>query len=553
MRTVERILADKHEILGRVLFLDLFREKTELVSSQKEYNERRVIASRINIELSDDQLKNYFSSFGTVENFFLIPGNDCNLSIKTAQIVFKNLKVAKAVRSVKNHRIGRYKFYVKRLSSQERKNQNQMDSGYSQQQRTQFTDQGRNHEDSGSQYTQSRQQQFHQNRDTESRKVPTQQDRFLRKQDHPSGPGIQSRYLQGPKGGGREKGTRFGELVSSQHPKSINIRSAKTLSEKTRKITNNRQDQHPLDPGPEGNRNDIPYQWRINPKYDRRIPNETFQPGHLGPYKGGQRLEHSQQHSQNHSWDNNRPLSMRSKSPWSNNSNLMNPSSPLDRNIGPYHSSSLNKLNNPGTFETFEATPRHANTNNSRSLVPRFTNQQQASVFNQPGSLEIINQNSNTIPENGGQSLTLPRTYTTDPSPITHPRIQNTSLLDLLDVPYRPSQGASDSRQQRDSPEDPYIGHQTYPATSSNFIYSQQQPMMRLHRIYPISKQVKTVLEEMNQMDLHSSLRILVYSHHVQRNHKMSNIRINHPKLVSVVQSARKSTMGIKYVQKLSF
>lgn len=54
MRTVERILADKHEILGRVLFLDLFREKTELVSSQKEYNERRVIASRINIELSDD-------------------------------------------------------------------------------------------------------------------------------------------------------------------------------------------------------------------------------------------------------------------------------------------------------------------------------------------------------------------------------------------------------------------------------------------------------------------------------------------------------------------
>jgi len=96
---VERILAQKHEILGRTLFIDFYREKKELITSQKEYNERRVVAARIDIDLHNDQIRSYFETFGEIENFFLIPGNDCNKSIKTAQIVFKEKRIAKLIRS----------------------------------------------------------------------------------------------------------------------------------------------------------------------------------------------------------------------------------------------------------------------------------------------------------------------------------------------------------------------------------------------------------------------------------------------------------------------
>jgi hypothetical protein len=191
METVERVLSQRHEILGRVLFLDLFREKNELISSQKEYNVRRVIASRIDIGLPDTQLKKYFESFGTVENFFLIPGNDCNKSIKTAQVVFKEQKIAKKVRSVKNHRIGRFKFYVKRMSSQDKTAQNQMDSGAGNQPSQNWPNTNVYSDSSGSsrhpKRTDKRSNQNQPMQLTDSRNVPTHMRKKLSSSNNPVG------------------------------------------------------------------------------------------------------------------------------------------------------------------------------------------------------------------------------------------------------------------------------------------------------------------------------------------------------------------------------
>lgn len=109
----EALLNSKPLYKERELQILPFLEKTDLVKSQLQFNQRRIVVAQLDNSTTDDDLITYFSQFGAIEKSFVVVNRSDTNMLPYGHVVFADGKAALAAMNQENHFINGKQVYVK--------------------------------------------------------------------------------------------------------------------------------------------------------------------------------------------------------------------------------------------------------------------------------------------------------------------------------------------------------------------------------------------------------------------------------------------------------
>jgi RNA recognition motif-containing protein len=90
-----------------------FLEKTDLVKSQLQFNQRRIVVAQLEKSTTEDELAEYFSRFGAIEKSFVVVNRSDASMLPYGHVVFADEKAAQAAMNQDSHFIGGKQVFVK--------------------------------------------------------------------------------------------------------------------------------------------------------------------------------------------------------------------------------------------------------------------------------------------------------------------------------------------------------------------------------------------------------------------------------------------------------
>lgn len=109
----EALLNSKPLYKERELQILPFLEKTDLVKSQLQFNQRRIVVAQLDNSTTDDDLITYFSQFGAIEKSFVVVNRSDTNMLPYGHVVFADGKAALAAMNQEKHFINGKQVYVK--------------------------------------------------------------------------------------------------------------------------------------------------------------------------------------------------------------------------------------------------------------------------------------------------------------------------------------------------------------------------------------------------------------------------------------------------------
>jgi hypothetical protein len=101
----DSLLAARPVYLDRELQILPFLEKSDLVKSQMEFNQRRIVVAQLDKNTSESDLVSYFSQFGALEKTFVVVNRSDHNMLPYGHVVFADDKSASKVLRQERHYI----------------------------------------------------------------------------------------------------------------------------------------------------------------------------------------------------------------------------------------------------------------------------------------------------------------------------------------------------------------------------------------------------------------------------------------------------------------